>query len=353
LIFHNGKLITHNDSGNTAQLFEIDTVSLQITRTVTISNAENIDWEDIAQDGDYIYIGDFGNNNGNRENLVVYRISKQDYDQSNNVSAERIEFVYEDQTSFSANAKSDWDAEALFVLNDQLVILTKQWQSNGTTAYAIPKIPGTFLARNLGSYAVGGLVTGATYNSQSNVLFIIGYTSFLGPFIVRFDNLTDTSIFGGTVERTSLNIGIAQVEGIAHVGVNTYFFSSEYFSNDAPLITSESRLFSFTTQDEAVEEGNPGENPEIENPEIENPDVEKEQLILYKTFGSSILGYDLQTKERIWGRAIFDTSGRRVHYVAGTDLEGDSIDLSALRSGVYYLTFYIGEGIMSKPFTRN
>mgnify|MGYP000029410152 FL=1 len=38
LIFHNGKLITHNDSGNEPQLFEIDTVTLEITRTVTVSN---------------------------------------------------------------------------------------------------------------------------------------------------------------------------------------------------------------------------------------------------------------------------------------------------------------------------
>ena len=71
LIFHNGKLITHNDSGNTPQLFEIDTVSYQITRTVTLSNVANIDWEDIAQDSEYIYIGDFGNNLGTRTDLSL------------------------------------------------------------------------------------------------------------------------------------------------------------------------------------------------------------------------------------------------------------------------------------------
>ncbi len=41
LIFYDGKLISHNDSGNTPELFEIDTISLQTTRKVTISNAIN------------------------------------------------------------------------------------------------------------------------------------------------------------------------------------------------------------------------------------------------------------------------------------------------------------------------
>ena len=66
LLFLNGKLITHNDSGDDSNLYEIDTITGNITRTVSVSNATNIDWEDIAQDDTYIYIGDFGNNNGTR-----------------------------------------------------------------------------------------------------------------------------------------------------------------------------------------------------------------------------------------------------------------------------------------------
>ncbi|MGY8913934.1 MAG: T9SS type A sorting domain-containing protein, partial [Flavobacteriales bacterium] len=116
LIFYNNKIVTHNDSGNTAQLFELDTVSLQITRTITISNAVNIDWEDIAQDDTYIYIGEIGNNNGSRRDLAVYRILKTEYDKSNSVEAEIIEFSYIDQTDYTPSANSDWDAEALFVL---------------------------------------------------------------------------------------------------------------------------------------------------------------------------------------------------------------------------------------------
>ena len=131
LILYNGKLITHNDSGNSTQLFEIDTLSLMISRVVNITNAENVDWEDITQDDNYIYIGDIGNFNGNRTDLAIYRISKADYDNSDNVSAERIGFSYEDQNNFDSMPNSDWDAEALTMIRGQLTLFTKQWQSNG------------------------------------------------------------------------------------------------------------------------------------------------------------------------------------------------------------------------------
>ena len=61
LLYLNNTLITHNDSATTNQLFDIDTSTGAITRTVTITNASNTDWEDLTHDGTYIYIGDFGN----------------------------------------------------------------------------------------------------------------------------------------------------------------------------------------------------------------------------------------------------------------------------------------------------
>ena len=146
LIFYNGSLITHNDSGNTSELYELDVETLEITRTIRVLNAENSDWEDISQDSDFIYIGDIGNNQGSRQDLGILKIAKVDFDTSNEVNAERINFLYEDQTNFTATSDSDFDAEALFALDDNLFVLTKQWRSEGTVAYKIPKTPGTFLA---------------------------------------------------------------------------------------------------------------------------------------------------------------------------------------------------------------
>ncbi|MEP2237179.1 MAG: hypothetical protein ABJI22_02385, partial [Maribacter sp.] len=95
LLYFNGNLITHNDSGNEAVLYEIDLQSLSILRRVIISNVINIDWEAISQDDEYIYIGDFGNNVGTRKDLAVHRILKEDFLNANTVSAETINFSYE------------------------------------------------------------------------------------------------------------------------------------------------------------------------------------------------------------------------------------------------------------------
>ena len=301
LLFHNGKLITHNDSGNTPQLFEIDTVTLQITRTITVSNVENVDWEDLAQDNEYIYIGDFGNNLGTRTDLAIYRISKQNYNSSDAIQAERLDFSYEDQTDFANSGISDWDAEAFFVLNDDLIVLTKQWQSNGTVAYSFPKTPGTHLAQRIEEYNSNGLITGATYNEFSEVLFLIGYSSVLGSFTIRTDKPTNTSIFGAATERIAFGGGLAQVEGITYADANTYFVSSEFFTNANPSITLEAKLFSFKTMDMIEEEigepEEPGQPEEPEEPEEEmpNPELQEQNLVLYRAFGSEILQYELTT----------------------------------------------------------
>lgn len=344
LIYYNNKLITHNDSGNSPRMYEIDTLSSQIIRTITIDNATNIDWEDIAQDESYIYIGDFGNNTGNRQDLVIYRVAKSDYDLSNTISAERIDFSYEDQTDFSGMQNSDWDAEAMVDFNDQLLIFTKQWQTNGTVAYSIPKIPGSYSAKRLGFYDVSGLVTGATYNIFSNVLMLLGYSSQLQPFIVRIDELTSNFSFNGTEEKSDLGIGFSQVEGITYSDSNTYYISSERFQNNVPPITLASQLYTFETND-ALQEP---EEPPIEIP-IDSVKVENE-LFIYRTFGSNELQYDLNSSAPLFGRAIFDITGKRVRHTNGNLIENNSIDLSGLGSAVYYLTFYLQGITISKPF---
>jgi len=347
LIYYKNKLITHNDSGNSPRLYEVDTLSSQIIRTININNATNIDWEDITQDESYIYIGDFGNNTGNRQDLTIYRVAKSDFDVSNTISAERINFSYEDQTDFSDVQNSDWDAEALVDFNDQLLIFTKQWQTNGTVAYSIPKMPGSYSAKNLGFYNASGLVTGAAYNKFSNVMMLLGYSPQLQPFIVRMDELTTNFSFNGTEVKTGLEIGFSQVEGITYSDSNTYYISSERYQNNLPPIILASQLYTFDTDDTPQEP----EEPPIEIP-IDSAKVENE-LIIYRTFGSNELQYDLISNAPLFGRAIFDITGKRVRHTHGSLIENNRIDLSGLGSAVYYLTFYLQGVTISKPFILN
>ncbi len=345
LIFYNGKMITHNDSGNSPTLFEIDTTSLQISRTVTIENVINVDWEAITQDSDFIYIGDFGNNNGERQDLNILKIAKSDYDASGTVTAERIDFIYEDQIDFMAMPDSDWDAEAFFSLGDDLIVLTKQWQSQGTVAYRVPKLPGAFLAERLDEYQVDGLVTGATYDAVNDELYLIGYSQFLAPFFVQINGVQSDAIFSGEKVKTNLNSGLAQMEA-STIAADTFYTSSEEFNNTTPPISSASQLFRFTLNEQSMEEEEEGENPNDE-------ETAQGQLLLYRSFDSKILNYRLNFEGPIFGRGVFDSSGRLLLFTPLERLNEDFIDLSVLRPSMYHLAFFYGDSIISKPFILN
>ena len=49
----------------------------KILQTISVQKAKNVDWEDIAQDGKYIFIADVGNNYGKREKLTIYKVAKE------------------------------------------------------------------------------------------------------------------------------------------------------------------------------------------------------------------------------------------------------------------------------------
>jgi hypothetical protein len=147
LIFLNDKVITHNDSGTDPKLYEIDTITGNISRTVVVNNATNTDWEDMCMDANYIYIGDFGNNAGARTDLKIYRVLISDYNSTVNdtVSAEVINFDFANQTSFTPSLyTTNFDVETLISLGDSLYVFTKNWGNSETSYYAISKSPGSY-----------------------------------------------------------------------------------------------------------------------------------------------------------------------------------------------------------------
>ena len=251
IIFFNNKLITHNDSGNENNLYELDTISGLVTRTIKVTNATNADWEDIAQDDSSIYIGDIGNNSGDRTDLKIYKINKSNYIGSNTTTAEIINFSYSDQIDFTSNLHTTkWDAEALISYDtNNLILFTKNWVDGITKSYLIPKHTGTHsvspLPTNLTS---GGLITGATYNPSTRKVYLVGYNSTLQPFVWVSENFTTNDIFSGTNTQTVLtSLGLEQVEAISYIEANRYFITSESFN--IPPFSDEGKLVSFTTND--------------------------------------------------------------------------------------------------------
>lgn len=345
-IFFDGNLIAHNDSGNEPILYVLDTLSMQITKRVNVVNAENMDWEDITQDDDHIYVGDIGNNLGTRKDLVIYKILKDDFTGQDEVNADIISFAYEDQENFDDKGESDWDAEAMTVVNNELWIFTKQWVTQGTVGYSVPKEPGNHLAKRMDSYQVNGLVTGATYNELNNDLLFSAYSNTLEPFVIRIKDVDTSGIFDGTVEHISLDIDFAQVEAITAISAQRYFIGSEQFERSNLSISLNPTLYSlqFSSEEEVNEE----EIPEEE--ESPNNDQEEDRLLLYGTYDSEVLSYDLLSDKSVLAQAIFDTSGKMVRFQLGADIENNNLYLNTLKSGVYYLTVYLGDKVLSEPF---
>ncbi|MGY8934438.1 MAG: T9SS type A sorting domain-containing protein [Flavobacteriales bacterium] len=221
LIFYNNNIITFNDSGGEANLYEINASTGNITRTVTITNATNVDWEDITQDASYIYIGDIGNNNGNRTDLKIYKIAKNDYNGSDDIAvAEIISYSYADQLDFNSNPNNtNWDAEGLISYGEQLLIFSKNWVDNRVNVYSIPKTNGTYSALLESSYNTNGLITSAEISLNENIIYLIGYSNSQAPFMYTIHGIPNNSldIFSGIISEKISNIVPLgnQVEAIA------------------------------------------------------------------------------------------------------------------------------------------
>lgn len=78
---NNDVLWVHNDSGDSARLFAMNTTG-KILGTYNMTGAVNTDWEDIAigrgpvAGVDYIYAGDIGDNDSNRSSIDIYRTAE-------------------------------------------------------------------------------------------------------------------------------------------------------------------------------------------------------------------------------------------------------------------------------------
>lgn len=228
LINFDGKIITHNDSGSEPILYEININSGEINREVRISNVNAIDIEDIAQDENFIYVCDIGNNSNDRKDQAIYKISKNDYLDKNEVEAEVISISYKEQIDFSKTDKAtNFDAEAVVVMGDELFLFTKNWGDLRTSVYRIPTQMGTYEITAVDSYDIEGLITGADYKQTGNTIILTGYSGFI-PFVVQLSEFTADNPLNGTIDKNSIALtGSRQIEAIAANPDGSYYISAE------------------------------------------------------------------------------------------------------------------------------
>lgn len=222
LIYHNNALWTINDSGNAPILYKLSSETGEVVQRIQIANATNKDWEDLAQDEAYIYIGDFGNNMGKRSKLKILILEKNKIPslRDTSLTVQTIEFSFPDFPENPIKKKNNnFDCEAMICIDDSLYIFTKNRGDQQTKLYRLPKEAGIYQAQYIETFNSKGLITGADYNPQNKEVILVGYTDKTWqPFVWLLFDYKENKLFSGNKRRIDmLNIPATQTEGIAYI----------------------------------------------------------------------------------------------------------------------------------------
>ena len=231
LEFYNDNLITHNDSGGEPILYYLTTDGKIVSKR-KIENVKNNDWEDITIDDKYIYIADMGNNYDTRNNLSIIKIHLD-----NNINtSEQIKFNYPQQKSFKYRKLSIFDAEGLISIDDYLLIFTKNRAKKITDIYRLPKTPGNYNAKKIGSLNTGSIITAADFDKSSNLLALTSTISFNEYYLLIIDNFSIEKKNDYKIKMYEIPVGKTQIEGIKIINSSTFWLTSEQEKKGDPKL---------------------------------------------------------------------------------------------------------------------
>lgn len=328
LLFWSNHWWTQNDDTET-KLYEFSPTDGTVADELVIQNVTNQDWEEIAQDENYLYIGDFGNNaSGNRTNLQVLRIQKATI--MGQQVIDTIAFSYENQLDLTAQASNstDFDCEAFVVGSDSIFLFTKQWNSKKTFLYGFPKTPGTFIAKLKDSLNVQGLITGATYLEDKNLLALSAYTTNLQPFAYLLYDFQGTHFFKANKRKINLNLNFHQIESIATLDGLQYYFTNERFQTTQFTTEAQFHHFDFSAYLEDY----------LSPSQVGLDEKEKVHIQIYPNPSSNFLTLNqLIAGENTY--QIFNAEGKIIEVGTISEVKS-SLDISKFERGTY--TILIG-----------
>lgn len=228
-----GNLWAINDGGNTPQLHRLDSLG-NITKSITITNGENLDWEDMTQDYfGHFYIGDFGNNSNNRNLLTVYKIENPIDIKGNETSAEIIKFKFSDKFDTTPNDTiKNFDLEAFIYYEKALYLFTKNRTEpfDGiTNVYKMgyyasnqsAKLVGSFKTCESGKYLCW--ITSAALSPNKKTLALLSYNK-----MWVFKNWENDDFFSGDVKEIPLGM-VTQKEAITFQNDSIVLITDEVF----------------------------------------------------------------------------------------------------------------------------
>ena len=344
LIYSNNRLFSINDGGNGTQIQELSFQG-NILRTIHVDSNQNTDWEAITQSESDVFIGDFGNNAGNRTNLRILRINKNELQNFDTVHASQVHFNYPDQVNFSNTVNQhNFDCEAFFYYQDSLHLFTKGWENLYTKHYVIAlNSQDSVVAQLRDSLFVDGLITDATIDSITGRILLLGYknngSNFYTSFVYLLFDYNQHHFFSGNKRRIEIGnmLTVSQTEGIAFEDASSGYISAEKITSSILTISPKLFHFDFTTYFE-----NPTSNiinfSEFEVKIYPNPAKDYFNL----SFSADTQQFDFQIKDYL-NRVIMDRK---------TALSHDKIDIRLLQPGTYFVELMFNQKSNVIPFTK-
>lgn len=243
----------HNDSGDVARFFAVKRDGTLITPAkvnrkadaggnpvasdyagIKVETAANVDWEDVAYDGDRLYFCDLGNNDNSRRDLGIYAVAEPNplFVFSTRPQA-WYPVKYEDQMEFPP-AKRHYDCEAVFFLRGKLWMVTKHRAADGMSPVASTNLyvmqgwrtDKPNVLKKVDSLSnTNGWVTAADISPDGKTLAVL--THLLVPGIWLFDIPSKgEKLLSGRSRFLALS-GVAQDEGICWNGTDELLVTNE------------------------------------------------------------------------------------------------------------------------------
>jgi len=314
----------HNDSGDGPIIYKIDSNGI-LQDSIYLNGVTAVDFEDITQDvlGN-VYIGDIGNNNHNRTNLVVYKIPNPDSVIGNNVTAEIISYSYSDQTQFP-DPNQNSDCEALFHHDNHLFVISKNWGSSGfSKLYQLVDTAGNHIAQLVDSF-VSPMVTAADFH-PSGKLAVLSMDR-----VTIFDQFTGNRFFDGRA--STFYFSLTQKEGVSFVNPNSLYITQEHHRFFPGAKLYELNFSPFLSLEE--------NNMEFEINISPNP-VTDYLSIFYTNKPQNPLTYSIYSSEGI----LVQTGSLSAEI-------GNKIKTSKLTTGLYFLVIKSQNTLVTKRFIKN
>jgi hypothetical protein len=216
---HKGSFLTFNDSGGTTELFTFDQGG-RLLNSFEVQGTKNVDWEDITADLDHYYLADTGNNFGKRSDQKIYILNRSFE------LTDTITISYKAQKSFKKRKKHPFDAEALASFGNQLVLFSKDRETQNSAVYLIDKTSGHYALTPQDTLDVRCLITGADYHEASGLMGLVGYSPdgvqylyLLPEFSVPYDQ--------SKMQTFVLPVNPAQIEAIHVESPSAIWMTSE------------------------------------------------------------------------------------------------------------------------------